>query len=71
MLDLIELMTRVLQKRREWDDVLWLKLEELSHQIDRIHAAQDECQKLVAMIETINTKSRRNVPIQPMALDPV
>ncbi|XP_022707127.1 U3 small nucleolar RNA-associated protein 15 homolog [Varroa jacobsoni] len=71
LLDLIEVMIRVLQKRREWDDVVWLKLEELTHQIDRLHSIQDECQKLIAMIETINTKNRESVIVQPMPLDSV
>ncbi|OQR75441.1 U3 small nucleolar RNA-associated protein 15-like [Tropilaelaps mercedesae] len=71
LLDLIEVMTRVLQKRREWDDVLWLKLKALAHQIDRLHATQNECQKLVAMIETLSTKNRQNVTAQPMTLDPI
>lgn len=64
-------MIRVLQKRREWDDVVWLKLEELTHQIDRLHSIQGECQKLIAMIETINTKNRESVIVQPMPLDSV
>lgn len=71
LLDLTEVLSRVLQKRREWDDVLWLKLEELQQQINKLYSAQNDCKKLVAMIETINTENREPKSHEPLFLDPI
>ncbi|XP_003744100.1 U3 small nucleolar RNA-associated protein 15 homolog [Galendromus occidentalis] len=71
LLDLTEVMSRVLQKRREWDDVLWLKLEELQQQVNKLYSAHNDCKKLVAMIETINMRRQESKSDEPLFLDPI